>query len=121
VEPVAIDTDVASLLIKRKLPADMARLLSGRPLVLTFVTLGELTRWVEQRPVGDRTRREMLDRWLTDKHILDSNRDVAAPGASSPPTPASAAAPAHKRLMDRRLCGSASRRWRTRCAPRVPP
>jgi len=76
VEPVAIDTDVASLLIKRKLPADMARLLAGRPLVLTFVTLGELTRWVEQRQWGPH-RREMLERWLTGKHILHSNYDVA--------------------------------------------
>jgi hypothetical protein len=76
VEPVAVDTDVASLLIKGKLPAEVARVLVGRPLVLTFVTLGELTRWVEQRQWGPH-RREMLERWLTGKHVLDSNRDVA--------------------------------------------
>jgi len=76
VDPVAVDTDVASLLIKRKLPTDMARLLAGRPLVLTFVTLGELTRWVEQRQWGPH-RREMLDQWLAGKHVLHSNHDVA--------------------------------------------
>lgn len=75
-DPVVVDTDVASLLIKRKLPADMARLLAGRPLVLTFVTLGELTRWVEQRQWGPH-RREMLDRWLAGKHVLHSDHDVA--------------------------------------------
>lgn len=54
----------------------MARLLAGRPLVITFVTLGELTRWVEQRQWGPH-RREMLDRWLIGKHVLHSNHDVA--------------------------------------------
>lgn len=75
-EPVALDTDVASLIIKRKLPAEMARLVAGRTPVITFVTLGELTRWVEQRQWGPH-RRELLDRWLAGKHVLDSNRDVA--------------------------------------------
>jgi hypothetical protein len=69
VEPVALDTDVASLIIKRKLPADMARLLAGRPLLITFVTLGELTRRIEQRHWGPH-RRELLARWLVGKHIL---------------------------------------------------
>jgi toxin FitB len=86
VDPVAVDTDVASLLIKRKLPTDMVRILAGRPLVLTFVTLGELTRWVEQRQWGPH-RRELLDRWLIGKHVLQP-----APGAPSPPTPAVEAA-----------------------------
>jgi toxin FitB len=56
VEPVTLDTDVASLIIKRKLPADTARLLAGRPLLIRFVTLGELTRWVEQRQWGPHRR-----------------------------------------------------------------
>jgi toxin FitB len=76
VDPVAVDTDVASLLIKRKLPTDMARMLAGRPLVLTFVTLGELTRWVEQRQWGPH-RRETLTRWLMGKHVLHSDHNVA--------------------------------------------
>lgn len=75
-EPVALDTDVASLIIKRKLPADMARLLAGRPLLITFVTLGELTRWVEQRQWGPH-RRERLTQWLAGKHVLHSDQDVA--------------------------------------------
>src|SRR5215469_465200 len=76
VEPVVVDTDVASLLIKRKLPASLAGLLAGRPLVLTFVTLGELTRWVEQRQWGPH-RREMLERWLAGKHVIHSDQDIA--------------------------------------------
>lgn len=54
----------------------MAKLLAGRPLVITFVTLGELTRWVEQRQWGPH-RRDMLNRWLTGKYVLHSNHDVA--------------------------------------------
>lgn len=92
-EPVALDTDVASLIIKRKLPADMARLLAGRLTIITFVTLGELTRWVEQRQWGPR-RRELLTQWLAGKHVLHSDDIVARTWAPSPPTPRFAADPA---------------------------
>ena len=54
----------------------MACLLARRPLLLTFITLGELTRWVEQRQWGPH-RRELMDRWLVGKHVLHSNHEVA--------------------------------------------
>jgi toxin FitB len=66
VEPVVLDTDVASLIIKGKLPSDMAQLLAGRIPVLTFVTVAELTRSVEQRQWGPH-RRERLAQWLAGK------------------------------------------------------
>lgn len=75
-EPVVLDTDVASLSIKHKLPTNMARLLAGRVPVITFVTLGELTRWVEQRQWGPH-RRDRLTQWLAGTHVLHSDDDVA--------------------------------------------
>lgn len=75
-EPVVLDTDVASLSLKRKLPPEVLRLLSGRVPLITFVTLAELTRWVEQRQWGAH-RRELLSRWLIGKHVLHSDDDVA--------------------------------------------
>jgi toxin FitB len=43
---VALDTDVASLIIKNRLPAGLAAQLVGAQTAITFVTLGELTNWV---------------------------------------------------------------------------
>ncbi|MGH3985071.1 MAG: type II toxin-antitoxin system VapC family toxin [Pseudonocardiaceae bacterium] len=76
VEPVVLDTDVASLSLKGKLPPDVSRLLAGRVPLITFVTLAELTRWVEQRQWGT-NRRERLASWLLGKHVLHSDDDVA--------------------------------------------
>jgi hypothetical protein len=91
-EPVVLDTDVASLSLKGKLPTDVLRQLAGRVPLLTFVTLAELTRWVEQRQWGAH-RRELLARWLVGKHVLHSDDDVATHGGPSPPTPISEADP----------------------------
>jgi len=56
-EYVALDTDVASKLLKGQLPARLlARLASFAPCI-AFVTLGELTEWAATRTparVGDR-------------------------------------------------------------------
>lgn len=41
--PVVLDTDVASAILKERLPDFLAPQLAGRPLAITFVTLGELT------------------------------------------------------------------------------
>lgn len=87
VEPVVLDTDVASLIIKRRLPDDIARLLVGRIPTIIFVTLAELARWVAQRQRGPR-RRERLARWLSGKHLLHNDDDVARTWARSPPVPA---------------------------------
>lgn len=75
-EPVVLDTDVASLSLKAKLSPEVLRLLGGRVPLITFVTLAELTRWVEQRQWGAH-RRELLARWLVGKHVLHSDDDVA--------------------------------------------
>ncbi len=49
---IALDTDVSSLIIKDKLPAAMAAKLVGNKLAISFVTVGELTKWVELRQWG---------------------------------------------------------------------
>jgi hypothetical protein len=46
---VIIDTDVASLSIKNRLPHTLLRELVGAQVGITFITLGELTRWATMR------------------------------------------------------------------------
>jgi len=49
---VILDTDVASLSIKQQLPSPLLRGLLGARVGVTFVTLGELTRWATLRQWG---------------------------------------------------------------------
>ena len=60
---VVVDTDVASNIHKDRLPGPLATRLVGKTLVVTFVTIGELTQWVELRQWGPHRRAE-LDGWL---------------------------------------------------------
>ena len=41
---VVLDTDVASAILRERVPASLNRQLTGRSLAITFVTVGELTR-----------------------------------------------------------------------------
>jgi predicted nucleic acid-binding protein len=74
--PVVLDTDVASLIIKNRLPASLAAQLAGTQTAITFVTLGELTKWSVRRGWGAQ-RRTALDRWLTARPVLPGNDEVA--------------------------------------------
>lgn len=75
-QPVVLDTDVASLIHKRKLPIPLrARLMGRRPLI-TFVTLGELTKWTMVRQWGSRSRQELAD-WLSPLAVLPGDDGVA--------------------------------------------
>ncbi|MGH3813868.1 MAG: hypothetical protein ACRDUV_15685 [Pseudonocardiaceae bacterium] len=49
---VVLDTDVASLSIKQQLPPVLLRELVDVQVGITFVTLGELTRWATMRHWG---------------------------------------------------------------------
>lgn len=42
---VVLDTDVASVLMRRRLTEPLAGQLAGNVLAVTFVTVGELTKW----------------------------------------------------------------------------
>jgi predicted nucleic acid-binding protein len=66
---VILDTDAASLSIKQQLPLTLLRELLGSQVGITFVTLGELTRWATLRQWGP-TRRAELDAWLATRPTL---------------------------------------------------
>jgi len=73
---VILDTDVASLSIKQQLPPVLLRELLGAQIGITFVTLGELTRWATLRQWGP-TRRAELEGWLATRPMLPHTDDVA--------------------------------------------
>lgn len=76
VQRVILDTDVASASIKRELPPDLLRELHGAQVGITFVTLGELTRWVHLRNWGT-SKRAGLDTWLSTRPTLPYSDSVA--------------------------------------------
>ena len=75
-QPVILDTDVASRLHRRKLTGPLVTRLIGREPLITFVTLGELTKWAEIRNWGTR-RRDELATWLSGIPVLPGDETVA--------------------------------------------
>ncbi|WP_285597370.1 PIN domain-containing protein [Kineosporia sp. NBRC 101731] len=71
-----MDTDVASRLHKNSLPPQLAARIAGRRALLTFVTLGELTKWVEVRHWGN-TRRQNFSDWVSGFAVLEGDESVA--------------------------------------------
>ncbi|WP_327414128.1 type II toxin-antitoxin system VapC family toxin [Streptomyces sp. NBC_01233] len=76
-QPVILDTDVASLTHKGKLTGPLATQLIGRKPLITFVTFGELTQWAEIRDWGSGRRQELAD-WLSGIPVLPGDEAVAA-------------------------------------------
>jgi hypothetical protein len=76
-QPVVLDTDVASLLHRRKLTGPVATRLVGREPLITFVTFGELTKWAEIRHWGAH-RREELAGWLSGVPVLPGDETADA-------------------------------------------
>ena len=74
--PVVLDTDVASALLKERLPDPLLPRLSGRPLAITFVTVGELTQWTFIRHWCPQ-RRAGLDRFFARVVVLPCSLRVA--------------------------------------------
>lgn len=52
---VVLDIDAASSLLRRRAPVALAQALVGQVPAITFVTLGELTKWTLVRPWGPRS------------------------------------------------------------------
>jgi toxin FitB len=73
---VVLDTDVASLSYKGQLPASLAARLVGQEACVTFVTIGELSRWAEKRRWGTRARTALVD-WLGRTIVLPYDERVA--------------------------------------------
>ena len=76
VTPVVLDTDVASALLKERLPGPLVSRLSGRQLAVTFVTVGELTQWTFIRHWCPQ-RRAGLDRFFARVVVLPYSLHVA--------------------------------------------
>jgi predicted nucleic acid-binding protein len=77
VSVVVLDTDVASSLLRRRTPESVAAQLAGHIAAVTFVTVGELTKWTLVRHWGPRNVATMLE-FLTQLLVLPYDRAVAA-------------------------------------------
>lgn len=73
---VVLDTDVASLILKHRLPGRLASWLANKTLFVTFVTVGELTKWGDLQGWGPR-RWAALDTWLRSVYVLEYDESVA--------------------------------------------
>lgn len=66
---IVLDTDVASLLYKDRLPDPLAEQIAGHDLCLTFATVGELAKWPVKASWG-RPARVALARWIESMAVL---------------------------------------------------
>jgi toxin FitB len=74
---VAVDTDVASALLRRRTPDNLARQLAGHTVAITFVTYGELTKWTLVRRWGPRSL-DTMRTFLGALVVLPYDQRVAA-------------------------------------------
>jgi predicted nucleic acid-binding protein len=74
---VVIDTDVASTLLRRRATDALAGALAGHVLSVTFVTVGELTKWTLVRHWGPRSLDTMRN-FLAGLVVLPYDQQVAA-------------------------------------------
>ncbi|MFL5910242.1 MAG: type II toxin-antitoxin system VapC family toxin [Gaiellaceae bacterium] len=75
-DSVVLDTDIASLIYRRRLPATLAVRLAGRVLCVSFVTVAEMTMWSEVRHWSPRSQAG-LARFLSGLVRLPYDEDVA--------------------------------------------
>ncbi|QUQ70451.1 PIN domain-containing protein [Kutzneria sp. CA-103260] len=74
--PVVLDTDVVSKRLKGQLPHTLTASLEGRRALITFITLGELTKWAEIHGWGP-ARYRRLNQLLDRMSVLPYHDDVA--------------------------------------------
>jgi predicted nucleic acid-binding protein len=74
---VVLDTDVASALLRRRAPDAVARQITGQVPAITFVTVGELTKWTLVRRWGPRSLATMRT-FLAGLVVLPYDGRVAA-------------------------------------------
>ena len=74
--PVVLDSDVASLIFRRRLAPTLTAKLAGRVLCVSFVSLAEMTVWAEVRNWGP-TNRAALEEWLDSLVRLPYDDEVA--------------------------------------------
>lgn len=73
---IVIDTDVASVIQKARVPDWVQRHVVGARVWLTFVTVGELWKWAEVRSWGEATR-SGLEAWIAGRPIIPYDAEVA--------------------------------------------
>lgn len=74
---VVLDTDVASSLLRRRTPDAVAARLAGHVAAVTFVTVGELTKWTLVRHWGPRNVAVMRE-FLSHLLVLPYDQRVAS-------------------------------------------
>ena len=83
---VVIDTDVASFLQKDRAPEWVHEAIRGARIWLTFVTVGELSKWAVVRRWGD-TRRDRLDLWVASRPVIPYARETRTHSDAQPAQP----------------------------------
>ncbi|MET7866693.1 type II toxin-antitoxin system VapC family toxin [Micromonospora sp. WMMD964] len=73
---VVLDTDVASAILRGRLSDPLRARLAGKTLCVTFVTLGELTKWTALRSWGPRKLAD-LAHWRSGIVLLPFDEAVA--------------------------------------------
>jgi toxin FitB len=73
---VVVDTDVASAILRRRVPDQLRARLAGQTICTTFVTVGELTKWTNVRSWGPSRIAELRD-WQ--RHVVVLPHDEAVP------------------------------------------
>jgi toxin FitB len=73
---VVLDTDVASGIIRQRLPDRPRAKLAGKIVFITYVTLGELTKWTVLRDWGPRKLADLAE-WQQHVGVLLGDEDVA--------------------------------------------
>jgi predicted nucleic acid-binding protein len=73
---VVLDTDVASASLRDRLPGQLKARLAGQTMCITFVTLGELTKWTHLRSWGPRRLADLRE-WR--RHAVLLPFDEAVP------------------------------------------
>jgi predicted nucleic acid-binding protein len=73
---VVLDTDVASAVLRGRVPSALATRLTGQSLAISFVTVGELTKWTLVRHWGPQRLAGMRD-FLSSLVVLPYTNAVA--------------------------------------------
>lgn len=74
---IVLDTDVASATLRDRLPDRLRARLAGHTMAITFVTLGELTKWTTLRSWGPRRLADLAE-WRQHVAVLSYDETVAA-------------------------------------------
>ncbi|MFC0028363.1 PIN domain-containing protein [Micromonospora chaiyaphumensis] len=99
---VVLDTDVASAILRGRVDERLRARLTGRTLCITFVTLGELTKWTVVRSWGPRKLAD-LAQWRRHVVLLPFDESVAIAWGQLQATAAAGTTEAGQRFLDRGL------------------